>query len=188
MNQNTATVYNGIANVIFNQGHFEDALNLHLKSLSILEKVLDSNHMKIAGAYNGIGLDYFRLGDISKALKYYYKALPIFENSENYEMIVTIHSNIGQICFLKENFSEALEWCHKVLPICENVLYCKRAQISQFPDRYYAAACKNLSRLTGVFENSWNFNAIKVFTLCFLTVLTSPRQFTIDDSNSLAVL
>ena len=75
----TATTYNNIAFVYYNQGEYAKALEWLEKALDIVEKAFGKEHPDTATTYNNTAFVYYNQGEYAKALEWNEKALAIFE-------------------------------------------------------------------------------------------------------------
>ena len=70
--------YLGLGNVYESLGKYQEALEMHVKSLNIKTRILGGdNHLDVAKSYNGIGNVYYSQGQYERALEYYQKSLDI---------------------------------------------------------------------------------------------------------------
>ena len=73
-----AASYNNIANIYDDQGKYEEALEMHTKSLDIKTRMYGvDNHLDVAASYMGLGIVYESLGKYEEALEMYTKSLDI---------------------------------------------------------------------------------------------------------------
>ena len=122
--EDTATSYNNIGSVYWNQGNYPKALDYYFKALEIREKVLGTDHPDTATTYNNIGAVYDAQGDYPKALEYYYKALEVREKKlgTDHPDTATTYNNIGGVYYAQGDYPKALEYYYKALEIYEKVL------------------------------------------------------------------
>ena len=74
-----AKSYNNIGLVYDRQGKYEEALELHSKSLDIKTRIYGGdNHPDVAASYTNIGIVYGKKGDRTAATEMYTKAYHIF--------------------------------------------------------------------------------------------------------------
>ncbi|MDR2835304.1 MAG: tetratricopeptide repeat protein [Bacteroidales bacterium] len=120
----TATSYNYLGLLYYNQGDYQKALKYYEKSLEIREKILGIDNIDTAMSYNNIGNLYDNQGDYQKALGYYEKALEILEKLLGIEHSYTagIYNNIGLVFNNKGDYEKALEYFEKALEIREKIL------------------------------------------------------------------
>ncbi|HMK06733.1 MAG TPA: tetratricopeptide repeat protein, partial [Flavobacterium sp.] len=105
-----AKAYGSIGIVFAEQSNYAKALEYHLKSVRIYEKVNDLK--KSAQVYNNIGVAYKSLSDNAKALQYFFKAQRIQFQVRDPQIGVTL-TNIAN-CYLKQgNTDKALEFYSK---------------------------------------------------------------------------
>jgi hypothetical protein len=73
-----AASYNNIANIYDDQGKYEEALEMHTKSLDIKTRMYGvNNHLDVAASYMGLGIVYESLGKYEEALEMHSKSLDI---------------------------------------------------------------------------------------------------------------
>eukprot|EP01022_Parablepharisma_sp_SALTPOND_P013505 TRINITY_DN1811_c0_g1_i8.p2 TRINITY_DN1811_c0_g1~~TRINITY_DN1811_c0_g1_i8.p2 ORF type:complete len:145 (-),score=15.17 TRINITY_DN1811_c0_g1_i8:228-662(-) len=96
-------------------GDCKKALEYHLKSMNIIEKVLGVEHPDTATSYNNIGFVYDNMGDYKKALEYYLKSVNIREKVLGVEHpgTATSYSNIGLVYENMRDYKKALEFMNK---------------------------------------------------------------------------
>ncbi len=118
----TATSYNGIGLVYFEQGKINNALEFFQKALNIREKVLGSEHKDTATSYNNIGWIYDEQRDYDKALEFYYKALDIREKvlGSNHPDTAKSYNNIGIVYYNQGDYDKALHYLLNSLSIIEH--------------------------------------------------------------------
>ena len=116
-------IFSKIGNVYSDQGDFEKALEYHLRSLAIDEKVHGKEHPYGAISNSNIGSVYDDKGDYKKALEYYLRALGIFEKvlGKEHPSTATSYNNIGSVYSEQGDYKKALEYYLRSLAIQEKV-------------------------------------------------------------------
>ena len=106
------------------QGNYASALEWCQKALTIVERVLGTDHPDTASTYNNIAAVYDDMGDYASALEWYQKALGIRERvlGTDHPDTATTYHNIGTNYFEQGDFREALQWLEKALAIHLRVL------------------------------------------------------------------
>ncbi len=114
--------YGKIGVVFWSTGNNSQAIEYHLKSLSILRKLLDESAIIIADTYYNLGLSYTR-DDPEKALSYYYKALTIYKEKEGEasvaDKLANGYINISIIQRQMREYTQSLQYLKKALTIKE---------------------------------------------------------------------
>ena len=104
--------------------HYQDALSLHQKAASLLEKAGGEEDIELAEAYAAVALNYLLLGEDRNALHYQQKNIKIKEGllgsdrpqmASSYSLLATIYRNL-------EEYPAALEAQQKVVSIQEQAL------------------------------------------------------------------
>ncbi|HAI76808.1 MAG TPA: hypothetical protein DCM08_11225, partial [Microscillaceae bacterium] len=112
------SIYKNLGVINWFMGNNREALELHLKALSLQQK-LKVDSLNLADTYNNIGLVYAN-EDPDKALQYYTDALAIYRtvyNDENNPSIAIAYNNIALINQQKQNYNAALRDLEKALLI-----------------------------------------------------------------------
>ena len=115
---------NNLANVYYDQGDYEKALEHYRKALVISERVLGTEHPGTAMTYGNMAGVFKHQGAYEKALEYYKKALVIrerFLGTEHPETAIT-YNNMAIMYNEQGNYEEAKEYHRKALVIRERFL------------------------------------------------------------------
>lgn len=99
-----AKAYGSIGIVFSEQSNYAKALQFHLRSADMYEKLGDRE--RLATVYNNIGIAYQAQDMCFKALQYFLKALEI-KKAKPDESLGTIYTNIGNIYLKQRNFESA---------------------------------------------------------------------------------
>jgi len=107
-----AMTLSNIADLYYNYGRYDDAMELLERVKAIREKVLGQEHPDTAATYNSIAEVYNCLGDYPKALEWHEKALNIKEKALGKEHLgtATTYNNIAVVYKNQGDFLKALEW------------------------------------------------------------------------------
>ena len=100
-------------------GNFEEAKEYHELSLSIRQKKLGPENVKVATSYNNLGLVHDKLGDFEKAKEYHELALSIYQKKlgpENVQ-VATSYNNLGLVHSKLGDFEKAKEYHELALSI-----------------------------------------------------------------------
>lgn len=101
-------VTNNIGIVYSKQGIYAEALEHHLKGLSLSEKYKDD--YGFISSYNNIGILYTNLQNYGKALEYYHKCLKIQQRKGAGYGISNTYQNIGELYRLQKQYDKALAY------------------------------------------------------------------------------
>ena len=121
---NTATSYNKIGMVYYNQDKYKKALDYFGRALKIREKTPKQYYPEIATTYNNIGAIYRKQGKYDMALEFFDKALEIQKKNldSNRLRIAESYNNKGVAFRYQSFFKESLD-CHLMaLEIREDIL------------------------------------------------------------------
>ena len=114
-----ATLRNGLGNVYFNQGKYEDALKYHQEALTIHKDI--GNPLGLAFDLGNLGSVYFNQGKYEDALKYYKDALTIHNNIGNPLGQANALNNIGNVYFNQGKYEDALKYHQDALTIHKDI-------------------------------------------------------------------
>ncbi|GAA4275503.1 CHAT domain-containing protein [Aquimarina mytili] len=102
------------------QNHSYKALGLYKKALSILEKKVDSNDIKIASLFANIGVEYDKLGLIDQTQENYEKALKINQylyDQKKYNELSTVYLNLAILYSGNGLFNKAIPYYNKAIAL-----------------------------------------------------------------------
>ncbi len=134
-------------------GDYDKALEIHNRSLEILERTLPAHHPDLARLYNKIAEVYDALGQYGKSLEYNQNALAIQKKvlpaehpdlASSYNYIAVTFSHLGQL-------QKALEYFQKSLAIREKVLPAKHPDLANLYNNI-AAVYNNLEEYQKALE------------------------------------
>jgi tetratricopeptide (TPR) repeat protein len=118
-----AASYNGLGLVYGSLGKYEEALEMHTKSLDITTCILgDDNHLNVATSLMNVAIIYEAQGKYEEALKMHKKSLDIKTrilggDSHLDRNVAASYSNIGNIHYRQGQLEQALEYYRKALEI-----------------------------------------------------------------------
>lgn len=112
-----AATLNNVGNILWKQGRVDEALNTHLNSLALKNRVLGPNHIDLSASLNNIGVILAELGDHERALVYHNRALEIrlavAPNSRvlahSYHNLALSHDKLGEHSRALNLINRALE-------------------------------------------------------------------------------
>ena len=121
--ETAGSLFNNIANVYFDQGNYEKALEYYTKSQVINEQVLGKNHPDTATTYNNMANVYHAKENYVRALEYHEKACAIYEKAlgKGHPYTATTYNNMAEVYRAQGNYGKALEYHEKALAIREKV-------------------------------------------------------------------
>ncbi|MCH7676245.1 ATP-binding protein, partial [candidate division KSB1 bacterium] len=95
--ENLASLANNLAQIYQDLGQLEKALEFQMKSLKIMEEILDPKHPSLATSYNNLATIYKALGQLEKALEFQMKSLKIREEilDPNHPDLATSYNNLA---------------------------------------------------------------------------------------------
>lgn len=105
----TATIRGNIGNLLFRQGKFKQALEMHRVNLQVTEEAGDM--FSTARVLNNLGSTYQRLGDQEQAMKCFQRSRKIAETTSNMVLRAQVAGNMAVIESERGNFQEALKLC-----------------------------------------------------------------------------
>ncbi len=122
--ENTAASYNNLAFLYDNQGKYEEAEPLYIKSLKISEEVLGTNHPSTADSYNNLAGLYDNQGKYEESESLYIKSLKIREEvlGTNHPDTATSYWWMAIINENKNDYKNSEQLYLKALKIYETVL------------------------------------------------------------------
>ncbi len=97
------------------QGNYLDALNYHLKSLKIAQKLAIDE--EVADSYKEVGIIYFNQGEYPDALHYFQQAQKLYEKTKQQMGVANILNNIGLIYHNLGEYDKSLQNYQKTLEI-----------------------------------------------------------------------
>jgi tetratricopeptide (TPR) repeat protein len=114
------------------KGDYLRAEEYLMKSLSIRQEVLPTNHPDLAGIFIILGNLYYSEGDYPKAEEYYLKCLSIWEEvlSASHPDLALIYNNLGDLYRNIGDNSKAEEYMMKGLTIWREVLPAKHPDLA----------------------------------------------------------
>ena len=112
------------AQFLFNYSHYEEAIEVYERQITISEEIYGKGQLSIAASYNNLGSSYHEYGDYNKALHYYEKARDIHEKflGINHPDTATSYINIGGIYHSQGDYDKALDYYKKAASIYKSVL------------------------------------------------------------------
>ena len=116
----TATSYNNIGSIQYQQGKYDDAVTYYQKGLSILQNLNNDNTVNptdLAGALNNVGLALYRKCEYDESLKHHQQARTLLEDvfgkenkaTPNLALLATTIGSIGNVYKSQTKYNEALE-------------------------------------------------------------------------------
>jgi tetratricopeptide (TPR) repeat protein/endonuclease/exonuclease/phosphatase family metal-dependent hydrolase len=169
-----ASLQNSFGTAKYLLGDYSNALKHHTIALTQHQKLLGSNHAKIAEIYNNIGLCHLRLREHELCIKAFNDAYRIFNNCKDVTGEAKTLDNIGVYYREVGQYKEALDTHHKALkiyeeiyskPMCATVLFnlgIDYDKLSNFKDAlYYKFRAVNLAKtLKGKIEDIAIYKAL----------------------------
>ena len=120
-----ATIYNNVGHICSLMGHYDQALKMHQKALSIRSRLLPKDHILFAQSYGNMGFIYDKLGQYDTALELFQKSLDIHKKqsgSEDDVFVSNDYNNIGHVLTNQGRMQEGLEYEKKALSIRQILL------------------------------------------------------------------
>lgn len=131
-----AGLYNNMSSLMEKMGKNEEALELLMKALGILQNYPDKQ-MEAATNFTNLGLLYLKVGDHESGKKCVAQAVTMFEAlgtpASHYSAAL---SALGEICYHEKDYEQAIEWYKKTLGEIEKHYGFNLA---------YAVVCENLA-------------------------------------------
>ncbi len=110
-----AGLNHNIANVYFDFGEYNKALEYRYEALTIFESIKDG--LGIAHALTAVGVTFHYQSAYDRAITHYMRSLAIYENLGNIEMVTIAISNIAEAYSDSQQFDSALFFHTKALSI-----------------------------------------------------------------------
>lgn len=107
-----------LANVIFNQNKYEEALRIYKQSAEYFHE--EDKLIYEASALFNMGLCYSSLNNNSEALKYYEQVYEIYKKKNVYENLVNTARTIAEVLIIQNRSAEALPYLNEAEEIAEN--------------------------------------------------------------------
>lgn len=120
-----ATIYNNVGHICSLMGHYDQALEMHQKALSIRSKLLAPDHILSAQSYGNMGFIYDKLGQYGNALELFHKSLDIHKKQcggVDDVFVANDYNNIGHVLTNQGRLLEGLEYEKKALSIRQMLL------------------------------------------------------------------
>ena len=119
-----ATLANNLSLRHKDMGQLDRALEFQLKTVEILEAVLDKNHPNLATSFNNLSQIYKDMGQLDRALEFQLKANDIYEAvlDKNHPDLATSYNNVSMIYKNMGQLDRALEFQLKDIEISEKAL------------------------------------------------------------------
>lgn len=135
-----AGLYNNMSSLMEKMGRNEEALELLMKALRILQNYPD-RQMEAATNFTNLGLLYLKTGDLESGKKCVTQAVSMFEAldtpASHYSAAL---SALGEICYHEKDYEQAIGWYEKTLSEIEKHYGLNLA---------YAVVCENLANVCG---------------------------------------
>jgi tetratricopeptide (TPR) repeat protein len=116
-----AASYTGLGNVFKSQGKYEEALEMHTKSLDIKTRILGGDsHLDVATSYNNVSIIYSKPGKYEEALEMYKTSFAIgirILGGDSHPSVAASYCNMGVVLEKTGKYEEALEMYTKSLEI-----------------------------------------------------------------------
>ena len=113
--QETAGIYDNIANIHYTQGAYDKAQKLYLQSFNIRKKIHKEPHVDLARSYHNLGIVSNILGHYKQAVEQLLKSLEIRKEvlgeqhlDVTYNNLGAAYKNLGQYEQAKEVYSQAI--------------------------------------------------------------------------------
>ncbi len=133
-----AGLYNNMSSLLEKMGRNEEALELLMKALRILQNYPD-RQMEAATNFTNLGLLYLKTGDYESGKKCVAQAVSMFEAldtpASHYSAAL---SALGEICYHEKDYEQAVSWYEKTLTEIERHYGLNLA---------YAVVCENLANV-----------------------------------------
>lgn len=158
-----AGLYNNMSSLLEKMGRNEEALELLMKALRILQNYPD-RQMEAATNFTNLGLLYLKTGDYESGKKCVAQAVSMFEAldtpASHYSAAL---SALGEICYHEKDYEQAVSWYERTLTeiekhyglnlayavVCENLAnVCREADKPDQAERYLRKAREVRDRLT----------------------------------------
>lgn len=116
-----AVCYTHVAEMLYTQEQYTEAMALLEKALAIRMAVCDPDHADIGTSYHDIACVLDNMGEHDKAIAYYEKALPIWMKAYDgmHQDIATLYTNLGVAYNRKGDTDKALECFKRSIAVCE---------------------------------------------------------------------
>ena len=114
-NVGLVSVFNNIAQLHFDIGNYNLAIEYYGKSASIAERLTILS--PIAFSYSGIGSSYIYLGDLTKAEEYIEKCIKVAYQTGRDTVVAGAYSSMADLQMHKTNYQKSMEYYTKVLEI-----------------------------------------------------------------------
>lgn len=157
-----AGLYNNMSSLLEKMGRNEEALELLMKALRILQHYPD-RQMEAATNFTNLGLLYLKTGDYESGKKCVARAVSMFEAldtpASHYSAAL---SALGEICYHEKDYEQAVSWYERTLAeiekhyglnlayavVCENLVnVCREADKPDQAERYLRKAEEVRDRL-----------------------------------------
>lgn len=127
-----AVWYTKAADVIYDDGKYEKALEYQQKDIDVCEENLDPKHPDLATSYNNIAITYQALGQYEKALQFQVKSIDIREETlaSRHPDLATSYNNIALTYQALGKYEKALEYQLKDIDISEKNLDLKHPDLA----------------------------------------------------------
>lgn len=110
---NIESAINLKANILYSEGHFDEAVKVYIELAKRLEKQKKTD--KLAFTYGNIGNLYFSQKDYTNSIVYLHKSFDILEGEKDTTSIGTIAGNIADGYLVLDKDSLAQVWAHKAI-------------------------------------------------------------------------
>ena len=89
----------------FNKKDFDSSVEIHLKAMSIREKLYGKNSIEVIQSYSNLGNAYRDKKDYKTSMEYFQKALEnkIIQRGEKHKDLVRYYKNISDVYYLMNN-------------------------------------------------------------------------------------
>jgi len=110
---------NRLGLLLYTLGDYDQAIDIHTKSLNINVKVLGTQHPQVATDYNNLGLAWHEKGYYDKAIDFYTRSLKITVKvlGEQNPLVATDYNNLGFAWHEKGDYDQAIDFHNKSLEV-----------------------------------------------------------------------
>jgi len=113
--------YIGLGNVYYYQDSIDEAEEIYIKAIDLLEKTGETSAAMTAGIFTNLGNIKFMQEDLEGANNFYFEALKIYSTIGNNMGICISSYNIGEVFYRLKNYSKAEEYFSNTLSLGKEI-------------------------------------------------------------------